>query len=717
MRTLLSLSFFLLLSTSLKAQDIFLSTLNNQLYSLDLSDCSYQLIGAMPVSSTDISFHPNGNLYCVTSTGQLYEIDPLTGASTFLHMFEPGATQLYTALTISAEGIFYVCGLEGDLWRYDLASDMGTFVGDVGFGAEGDLTFFDGELYMASENDNIVQVDIQEPSNSTIAVNGSVPGRIFGIVSFAESCDEISVYALTDNAANVYEVNFVDNSLDFYCSIPLQVSGGASTFEFFGSNPVYIDDVTVDGFNCGNADGSISITASGGVGALTYSLDGMNFQASPGFSNLSLMTYTVYVADEVGCIRTQELVPTADVPAFNEVRITNTTCGLTNGQIEVVVTGGLQPYEYYVNGILSSSLTVTDLPAGSYQLEIIDAVGCTAMTQANLGGAGIPVISDVNIVSTSCGEDNGFLSFSVTAGLLPFQFSLNGGPVQNNGNFSGLAAGEYTLNLVDQAGCTATASATVLPSGIFEIDEVLVANATCGENNGSIEIVATGGIPPYSYEINDLGNEISPVFSDLAAGTYTVRAEDASGCFAETTVTLVDTPPVRIALQNQQSASCLEEDGEVTLAFDGGTEPLSLRQNGVMIPTEEKVSALAAGTYQYIVSDSLGCTDTLAVTVGTGNCPFYLPNVFSPNLDGVNDFFSPQGVSNSDTQILRMQIYDRWGGLVFEQGSGLLGDAKYRWDGNRLGEELTQGIYVYFLEVHYEDGTTKVFSGDVMLLR
>ena len=211
MRTLLSLSFFLLLSTSLKAQDIFLSTLNNQLYSLDLSDCSYQLIGAMPVSSTDISFHPNGNLYCVTSTGQLYEIDPLTGASTFLHMFEPGATQLYTALTISAEGIFYVCGLEGDLWRYDLASDTGTFVGDVGFGAEGDLTFFDGELYMASENDNIVQVDLQEPSNSTIAVNGSVPGRIFGIVSFAERCDEISVYALTANAANVYEVNFNDN--------------------------------------------------------------------------------------------------------------------------------------------------------------------------------------------------------------------------------------------------------------------------------------------------------------------------------------------------------------------------------------------------------------------------------------------------------------------------------------------------------------------------
>lgn len=717
MRTLLGVSLFVLLTISLHAQDIFLSTLNGLLYSLDLSDCSYQQIGAMPVSSTDISFHPNGNLYCVTSTGQLYEINPLTGASTFLHMFEPAASQLYTALTISAEGIFYVCGLEGDLWRYDLVSDTGTFLGDVGFGAEGDLTFYDGELYMASENDNIVRVDIQVPSNSVIAVNGNVPGRIFGVVSFAESCDEISVYALTDNAANVYEVNFANSSLDFYCSIPLQVSGGASTFEFLGSNPVYIDEVAVDGFNCGSANGAISITASGGVGALTYSLNGVDFQTSPNFANLPLTTYTIYVADEVGCIRTQELLPAADVPVFNEVRITNTTCGLVNGQIEVVVSGGLEPYEFYVNGMLSSSLTVTDLPAGNYQLEIIDAAGCTAMTQANLGGAGVPVIANIGIVSTSCGEDNGALSFTVTAGLMPFQFSLNGGPVQNNGNFSGLAPGQYTLNLIDQAGCTATAAATILPSGIFEINEIRAENATCGEENGSIEVVTLGGISPFSYEINDLGAETSPIFIDLAAGTYLVRAADASGCLAEATVSLTDSPPVTVELQNQQSASCLEEDGQITLAFSGGTGALFLSQNGVTISAEEKMTDLAAGTYQYIISDSLGCADSLTVTLGAGNCPFYFPNIFSPNLDGVNDFFVPQGVSSSDAQILRLQIYDRWGGLVFEQGSGLLDDPKYRWDGRRLGEELSQGIYVYFMEAQYADGTTEVFSGDVMLLR
>lgn len=717
MRILFGLSFLLFVQFSATAQDIFLSTLNNLLYSLDLSDCSYQQVGVMPVSSTDISFHPNGNLYSVTSTGSIYEINPNTGESNLLHTFEPGASQLYTALTISAEGFFYVCGLGGDLWRYDLVSDDGMFLGNVGFGAEGDLTFYEGELYMAAENDNIVLVDTQVPSNSTIAINGSVPGRIFGVVSFAESCDEISVYALTDNAANVYEVNFNTNSLDFYCSIPLQVSGGASTFEFLGSNPVFIDDVFVDGFNCGMADGQLSITASGGVGVLTYSIDGVNYQDTPDFTGLALTTYTIYVADEVGCIRTQEIMPAADVPVFNEVRITNTTCDLDNGQIEVVVTGGLEPYEFFVNGMLVSSFTITDLPAGSYQLEVFDAAGCSAMSQANLGGVGIPVISNTTIISTSCGQDNGYLSVEITGGLTPFDFTLNGVPVSSQGDFPNLEAGIYTISLTDQAGCTASTTAAIAPSSIFEIDEVEIAGAICGENSGAITIQTVGGESPFMYELNGEGLTPTRFFASLNGGSYTLHAEDAAGCAADTVVVVPDTPPVSLSLVSQQAAACLKADGEVTLSLSGGTSPLSLSQNGFSIATEEKITDLAAGIYNYVLSDSVGCTANLTVALASGNCPLYFPNIFSPNLDGVNDFFVPQSVTNSNTQILRMQIYDRWGGLIFEQASGVLGDAKYRWNGSRLGDDMPQGVYVYFLEIEYLDGTTEVLSGDVMLVR
>ncbi len=434
--------------------EIFLSTLDNRLYRLNLDDCSYELVADMPISTTDISFHPNGNLYGLTGSGMLYEIDLANDNAILLHSFQSSSAQLYTSLTISASGIFYACGLAGDLYSYDLVTDIGTFLGNVGWGAEGDLTFFNGELYMAAEDDNIVLVDIDNPGNSSIAINGNVPGRIFGVVSYAASCEDISVYALTNNSASVYEVNFEDNSLDLFCSIPLQVSGGASTFEFLGSNPVFIDEVTVDGFNCGAADGIIGVTASGGVGALSYSLDGENYQLSNTFTNLPLQEYIVYVADEVGCVRTETVMTNANVPVIEELRITNTLCGEANGAIELVVSGGVEPYEFYLNGVQSTTgLIVTDLSGGNYQLEVIDAAGCSATTQANLGSIAPPTIIDTRLTPATCGEDNGSIDVELNGGLSPISYSLNGGPSQSSPVFSGLAPGMYDLEVIDFSGC------------------------------------------------------------------------------------------------------------------------------------------------------------------------------------------------------------------------------------------------------------------------
>lgn len=719
MRISLLAALLLLAISPIKAQEeIFLSTLNNLLYRLDLSDCSYQQIGTMPGSSTDISFHPNGNLYSVNSTGSLFEVDVTTGNATLLHTFEPGATQLYTALTISAEGIFYVCGLAGDLYSYDLDSDSGNFLGNVGFGAEGDLTFYEGELYMAAENDNIVLVDIDDPSASTIAVDGNVSGRIFGVVSYAASCEDISVYALTDMAASVYEVNFEDGTLDFYCSIPLQVSGGASTFEFLGSNPVFIDDLAVSGFDCGAPNGSISITASGGVGNLTYSLDGVNYQNGNEFSGLPLQQYIVYVADEVGCVRTEIIVPDANAPAFTEVRITNTVCGEANGQIEVVVEGGVPPYDFYLNGVLSTTgLIVGNLSDGNYQLEIIDAAGCSINTQANLGSASPPVILDAGLVQTSCGENNGSLTITVQGGLSPLRYSINGSPFQVSPDFSGLAPGDYSILVEDQSGCSDEEMVSILPSTTVLIDSLEIADARCELPNGSVAIYASGGQQPLQYQINAMSPTPTPFFSGLGSGDYQITVQDAAGCEDATEAALDDSPPVEIELLAVQPSACLENNGQVSVRVSGGVGNLEVRINGALAPKPEDITDLAPGDYLLEVEDEFGCANALSVRVPSANCPVYLPNVFSPNQDGRNDYFGPLSVSSAGATIVRFQVFDRWGGLVFEQQNGLLGDDKFRWNGRKNGDDLGQGIYVYFLELEYEDGERSQLSGDVMLLR
>lgn len=698
--------------------EIFLSTLDNRLYRLNLNDCSYELVADMPIGTTDISFHPNGNLYGITGNGMLYEIDLANDNAILIHSFQSSSSQLYTSLTISAAGIFYACGLAGDLYNYDLTSDTGNFLGNVGWGAEGDLTFFNGELYMAAEDDNIVLVDIDNPGNSSIAIDGNVPGRIFGVVSYAASCEEVSVYALTNNAASVYEVNFDDNSLDLFCSIPLQVSGGASTFEFLGSNPVFVDDIVVDGFNCGAADGSISVTASGGVGALSYSLDGINYQASGVFTGLGVQEYIVYVADEVGCVRTDTVMAVANVPMFDELRITNTLCGESNGQIEVVVSGGVEPYEFYLNGVLSTTgLSVMNLSDGNYQLEIIDAAGCSATTQANLGGISPPTIVDLGLTSTTCGADNGSIEVELSGGLTPISYSLNGGPSQNTPDFSNLAPGTYTLDIVDFAGCSDAETFEILSSTGVAIEAVSVQDASCGQNNGGLSVEANGDGEPFLFGVAISSLEFSPTISELAADEYEVFVFNRFGCSDTTMTTILDSPPVELSLVSQQAADCQEDNGLLSVSTTGGTGLVRVTLNGALVAKPEDITGLAPGAYLVQALDELGCSDTLSTVIAAANCPVYVPNVFSPNRDGVNDFFFPQAAADAGIEIVRFQIFDRWGGALFEQGTGPIGDVRFRWDGRRAGEPLPQGVYVYFLELRYAEGETLQLSGDVTLLR
>ena len=635
-----------------------------------------------------------------------------------MHTFTGGPSQLYTALTISANGTFYACGLSGYLWSYNLATNIGSYLGNVGVGAEGDLTFYNGQLYMAAENDDIVRVDIQTPANSVVVINGNVPGRIFGVVSYAATCDDLAVYALTNNNASIYEVDLVNNTLSFYCTIPLQVSGGASTFEFLGSNPIYLDDLNVAGFDCGAANGTIRVSADGGIGELTYSLDGTNFQSSPVFNNLPLQDYTVFIADEVGCTITEEVPALVNVPNFEEVRITDTSCGAANGQIVVQVSGGIPPYQFFVNGNMSTTgLTVTDLPGGNYQLEIVDAVGCRVQTQANLGSISPPVVSNLVVNDTSCGETNGSAILTVTGGTSPLGFSLNGGNNQSNGTFTDLPVGSYTIEVTDQAGCGLLAAFAIQPSTVLLLDTVRVQATSCGLANGALTILASGGQAPLSYGLGDQDFFLDNTFLSLPAGNYTLVVQDATGCTVTSSQLVPASEPLTFGSPQVQPANCQEADGSIAYAFSGGTTPVQLLLNGQVTSTTAVLDKLAGGVYELVLLDAAGCSATLQINVPVSNCPVYLPNIFSPNRDGVNDTFQPQSAGNSDLQILRFQVFDRWGGLVFQQENGPLRDPRFAWDGRRRGELLGAGIYVYFLEIVFADGATALFSGDVMLVR
>ncbi|GJM35272.1 MAG: hypothetical protein DHS20C18_42730 [Saprospiraceae bacterium] len=709
--------FLTFLTLSLHAQDIFLSTLNGQLYSLNLDDCSTQLIGSMPVSSTDISFHPNGNLYAVTGSGRLYEIDVAAGTSSLVHIFEASAGQLYTALTISADGTFYACGLAGELWSYDLATNTGQFLGNVGYGAEGDLTFFDGELYMAATGDNIVLVDINNPANSTVVINDNVPGRIFGVVSYAASCEEVQTFALTDNAANIYLIDFENASLSLYCQIPLAISGGASTFEFLGSNPVDILEITTNDFSCDTSDGTLSVQASGGIGALSYSLDGINFQASPNFTNLPTDDYTVYVQDEVGCLVDELVELNLEVPVIIDIETTFASCGEENGSLSFNIVEGVPPFQVSLDeGPFTSATQFGNLAPGTYAIEVVGANGCSASIVVNIGSFNTPEISDLLVTGTSCGEDNGSISFSVNGGQQPYVFRIDGEIVTTTA-VNNLSSGSYALDVSDASGCTVAETLNIAASSELLIEGVMLENSSCGLPNGLVEIIASGGAEPLTYSLSGLAPSATPLFDNIPAGGYMVAVTDPDGCMATTDIEIEGSAAPVLSADLVSPASCNEANGQLQFTLTGGSGDLQLNLNGKVLPPNYQLEALAAGEYLLMATDSLACTDTLAFSIPSGLCPVYLPNAFSPNDDGINDIFRPMAINDLGATIHRFLIFDRWGGIVHSVAELTFSDPAVAWRGRKNGKLLPVGVYTYLLEIGYASGEVAQLAGDVMIVR
>lgn len=131
----------------------------------------------------------------------------------------------------------------------------------------------------------------------------------------------------------------------------------------------------------------------------------------------------------------------------------------------------------------------------------------------------------------------------------------------------------------------------------------------------------------------------------------------------------------------------------------------------------QQVSPYVTTLYEVEVMDENGCPATADVIVNVQfDRSVYIPNVFSPNGDGLNDYFRVFG-NSAVLQVKRMLIADRWGEIVFEAENILLEEEQKFWDGIHRGEKMNDDVLVYYVVVEYIDGKTESFKGDVSLIR
>ncbi|MDQ3016858.1 MAG: hypothetical protein M3R25_09115, partial [Bacteroidota bacterium] len=620
----------------LQAQVIYLSTNTEDIFRLDIVTCQYELVVHLPRPLTDITFHPDGTFYGVNNNGLLFEIDTLTGNTNNIHDF---GGQIYNSLTTSAEGIIYTTGDEGELWTYDKSADVATYLGDFGYRATGDLTFYKGGLYVAVQNDRIVKIDIANPPNSSVVVDGNIQGEVFGIVSYTAGCDSINCYALSSGTSEIYLINFTDMSLELVCNLDIQAGGGASTYEFLGSTDFEIDTVIGIEPSCNGNDGSLTSTVIGNAGAVLYSINGGVPQSSSTFSNLPGGQYLLKASDENGCTDTLSIMLTnLNGPMITNVTGINTTCGNENGSINIQATA-TTTLTYSIDGVtFQTSSFFENLPVGLYDVIVEDANGCQASDMLEIIPVPTVSIDSVKVTSALCDDNEGsitiFSNFTTEV-----NYSIDGILFQPQSVFEQLLPGNFTVIAEDLNGCRDTTTATISSGIPVVITNLITEPTSCGLKNGTVAVEASGGSGQLSYIFNSLPVQISGILTDLAAGTYEVIVTDTMGCTASANFQIA--PSVGLLLENLEAipGDCGISNGSVIIEVSGGTGLVTSLMDNIGSPDNNVFSNLAAGNYYLHISDETGCRLDTSLRVTHLKCGIYIPNTFSPNGDGINDFF------------------------------------------------------------------------------
>ena len=475
-----------------------------------------------------------------------------------------------------------------------------------------------------------------------------------------------------------------------------------------------------------NDDGYIEILVEGG--SLPYDI-----QWSSGEENvlsiaaLGVGDYTVVATDASGCSATLTFTFTANPLEAMYMVAYNPCFGACVASIETIVTEGVLPYTYeWSNG--STAASISDLCSGPYQVTITDAIGQEVVSNVIEINSPAEINLEGSIYDISCIQaEDGAITVNAMGGTEPFSYDWNTNEFTDS--IANLSSGIYIVTVADDEGCE--------ESEMYTLDDIpmIDLNATlqpieCFEETGAITVA---GNNEYDYDIflNDLpiDGDLSTTVSELSAGIYTLSYVVNPNCIIEVDeVEIIPLPEYNLVL-SLESINILEKDSaQIELVVDADELDMysilwDLESNYDCVAFDangECLSIIFAAAESEVIEvlfiDSYGCESVLSIEVNVTPLPpeVYIPNVFSPNGDGNNDFFTI--LSNKEDVIIeRMYIYDRWGNLMYSQEEKPLIDLD-PWDGSYQGQSLNPGVYVYMINALVE-GEAIQFSGDVTIAK
>lgn len=480
----------------------------------------------------------------------------------------------------------------------------------------------------------------------------------------------------------------------------------------------------------GDSSGTIAATLTGAKGAATFRWS--NGSTEQVLRNIPAGSYSATVTDAARC------KDSIGIFVYNPpiLQVTaNLISGIsginkTDARAGISVEGGTPPYLISYTGPSNGQLirssagrdTLGMLTPGIYTIAIQDSLGCTATAGIVIDTFRCTLSATLRYEAVSC--ETAAIGTTVTGSVGALRYDWDRDEFDGQQNPFPVRAGTYTLQVSDSTGCSNSAVVEVKTSGPMTA-RIEARDGDCPGDAGEIEIQSiSGGRHPYALALDDgqprsVGS-LPMTLRHIRPGAVRFALRSNDGCTFDT---LVRINPVAAAFLELGPNLEIIKGDSVELRPIIGFIPETVRWNpetglskagGLSVFASPEITT----TYQLIMTDLKGCPveDQISVIV-RDRVPVYFPTAFSPNGDGANDYFTGFGGSLI-ASIEQLNIYDRWGELLFQGSEIPLNMPQNGWDGKvKNGASAPAGVYVFRAVVKLKNGEYRYFAGEVMLIK
>jgi gliding motility-associated-like protein len=476
----------------------------------------------------------------------------------------------------------------------------------------------------------------------------------------------------------------------------------------------------------GGTNGIINIQSQGGSPSYDYLWN--NGLTSSTISGLPIGTYTVLVTDSLNCSQTMNVTITQPQEALAQ---TNNSINLVclndpTGSIDFSVTGGTPAYNYlWSNG--ETTQDIDSLASGDYTVTVTDNLGCILITTITVEDPIDPMLINPLVSNVTChGGDDADIILTITGGLPTYDIQWSTGDTL--AVLDSLIAGNYSVLVTDAQGCETQLSFTITePAPIVAYFNPSVTFG-CSPLNVTFTNNSSG---PYTNSLWNFGNAVTTTTQNgtttfVQPGCYDISliVSNAAGCAdtmrMDSLVCVVSGPDASFAASTQgidyytgQLELLNTSDGDITDYFwtFGDGSPNSTLENPIHYYPDQQ-----AANYEVTLTivDTNGCVDTASYEFSLVELlNVYVPNTFTINGDNINDVFLPIFSNVDIMKSYQMEIFNRWGQLVWE--TDIVSEG---WNGRYKDNKDVQ-LGVYNWKIRYTDnlGNTRVLVGHVTTLR